>query len=102
MLLGTFNQIVPYFIFITVLFIGLSVSALFVFRSRQGPIAGYRTPGYPVTPMIFLLLAAGLLLLLAAHNPVQAASGVGIVALGVPVYIVAFRRRGRGAEKEKA
>jgi hypothetical protein len=29
--------------------------------------------------------------LLAGHNPVQAALGVGIVALGIPVYYVAFR-----------
>jgi hypothetical protein len=42
--------------------------------------------------MIFLALVAGLLVLLAGHNPVQAALGVGIVALGVPVYFVAFRR----------
>jgi APA family basic amino acid/polyamine antiporter len=92
-MLGTFNQIVPYFIFITVLFIGLSVGGLFVLRRREEGSAVYRTPGYPVTPTIFLLLVAGLLILLAAHNPLQAGLGVGIVALGVPVYIVAFRRR---------
>jgi APA family basic amino acid/polyamine antiporter len=92
-MLGTFNQIVPYFVFITVLFIGLSVGGLFLLRRRDEQIAVYRTPGYPVTPMIFLLLVAGLLLLLAAHNPLQAGLGVGIVALGVPVYILAFRGR---------
>lgn len=91
---GTFNQIISYFIFITVLFVGLTVAALLVLRRRDvgASPAAYRTPGYPVTPLFFLALVAGLLFLLAVHNPLQAALGVGIVALGVPVYVVAFRR----------
>lgn len=92
-LLGTFNQIVAYFIFITVLFVGLTVGALFVLRRRQGATAAYATPGYPVTPVIFLLLVGVLLVLLAGHSPVQATLGVGIVGLGAPVYFVAFRKR---------
>ncbi|HEV8399413.1 MAG TPA: amino acid permease [Gemmatimonadales bacterium] len=92
-LLGTFGQIVSYFIFITVLFVGLTVAAVFVLRRRDVAAPDYRTPGYPVTPVFFLVLVAGLLFLLAGHNPVQAALGVGIVALGVPVYFLVFRRR---------
>ena len=91
---GTFNQILSYFIFITVLFVGLTVAALFVLRRREVGDAVYRTPGYPVTPVIFLVLVAVLLVLLAGHNPLQAALGVGIVGLGAPVYFVAFRPRG--------
>ena len=92
-LLGTFTQILAYFVFVTVLFIELTVAGLFVLRRRDRADAGYRTPGYPVTPLIFLVLVAVLLLLLAGHNPLQAALGAGIVGLGLPVYLVAFRRR---------
>jgi len=53
----------------------------------------YRTPGYPVTPIVFLLLIALLLLLLGSHNPLQAFLGVGMVALGLPVYFLLFRKR---------
>jgi APA family basic amino acid/polyamine antiporter len=91
--LGTFNQIVSYFIFVTVLFLGLTVSGLFRLRRDGAAEPGYRTPGYPVTPAIFLILVALLLLLLAGNRPLQAALGVGIVALGLPVYWLAFRRR---------
>jgi APA family basic amino acid/polyamine antiporter len=94
-LLGTFNQIVAYFIFVTVLFVGLSVAALFVLRRRQADGAPYRTPGFPVTPLIFLLLVAVLLILLAGNAPLEAALGVGIVALGAPVYFFAIRRAPR-------
>ena len=93
-LLGTFNQIVAYFIFVTVLFVGLSVAALFVLRRREARTAAYRTPGYPATPLIFLLLVAVLLFLLAGNSPMEAALGVGIVALGAPVYWLAFRNSG--------
>jgi len=88
---GTFNQIIGYFIFVTVLFVGLTVAGLFRIR-RRAPPAAYSTWGYPVTPVLFLVLVAGLLVLLAGNNPVRAALGVGIVALGVPVYLLIFRR----------
>jgi APA family basic amino acid/polyamine antiporter len=88
---GTFNQIIAYFVFVTVLFVGLTVAGLFRIR-RRAQATSYSTWGYPVTPMLFLVLVAVMLLLLAGHNPLQAALGVGIVALGVPVYLIAFRR----------
>ena len=92
-LLGTFNQIVAYFIFITVLFVGLTVAGLFVLRRRRARDVAFLAPGYPVTPVVFLALVVALLALLAGHAPIQAALGVGIVGLGAPVYLIAFRGR---------
>ena len=92
-LLGTFNAIISYFIFVVVIFIGLTVVALLVLRRRAPLTTVYRTPGYPVTPIMFLLLIALLLLLLGGHNPKEAMLGVGVVALGLPVYYLLFRGR---------
>jgi len=89
---GTFQQILSYFIFVTVGFLALTVAGLLVLRRRDGA-AAYRIPGYPVTPLLFLILVAVLLVLLAGHDPLQATLGVGIVALGAPVYWLAFRGR---------
>jgi len=89
--LGTFNQIIAYFVFVTVLFVGLTVAGLFRIR-RRSPASVYRTWGYPVTPALFLVLVVVLLVLLAGHNPLQAGLGVAIVALGAPVYVFLFRR----------
>jgi len=85
-LLGTFEQILAYFIFVTVLFLALTVAAVFVLRRRYGPDAPFPTPGYPATLAVFLLLVVVLLLLLAANSPLQALLGVLIVALGIPIY----------------
>jgi APA family basic amino acid/polyamine antiporter len=92
--LGTFNQIIAYFIFVTVAFIALTVAAVFVFRRRDkvGPTDRVLS-GYPFTPLLFLALITLLLVLLAAHNPKQAVLGAFVVALGVPVYHLLFRKK---------
>lgn len=91
-LLGTFQQILNYFIFVTVVFLALTVAGLWRLRRREGN-ERYRIPGYPLTPFLFLMLVAVLLVLLGGHDPKQAALGVGVVVLGVPVYFFAFRRK---------
>ena len=108
--IGTFEEILAYFIFVTVVFISLTVAGVYVIRRRERardgrdapgpaalpaePVSGgpvFRTPGYPVTPAVFLALAAVLLFLLAAGNPIAAVLGIGVVALGWPVYRLLFR-----------
>jgi APA family basic amino acid/polyamine antiporter len=96
-LLGTFDEIVSYFIFVVVLFITLTVAGLFVLR-RKGGASEYMTPLYPLTPAVYIVLSAGLLLLLALGSPRQALAGVAVVALGLPVYYLLFRRRSAGVE----
>jgi basic amino acid/polyamine antiporter, APA family len=90
---GTFDAIIAYFFFVTVVFIALTVAAIFVLRRQSGNTTTYRTPGYPVTPLFFLLIIGALLFLLASNNPLQAFLGVGVVALGVPVYHLLFREK---------
>ena len=76
-----------------VLFIALTVAGLFVVRRRSSETPPYRTPFYPVTPVLFLILAAVLLVLLFGNSPVQALLGVGVTVLGIPVYFLVFRKQ---------
>ncbi len=92
-LIGSFNSIISYFIFVVVLFIALTVAGLFVLRRNDSDAALSPTPGYPVTPLIFLFLIGLLLILLASRNPLQPLIGVTVVALGLPVYYLRFRER---------
>jgi APA family basic amino acid/polyamine antiporter len=89
--LGSFNQIISYFIFVVVVFVALTVAGLFVLRRKQTNKPEYLTPGYPVTPVIFLALVGLLLLLLGINNPEQSLLGAAVVALGIPVYYFLFR-----------
>ena len=98
-LLGSFEEIVSYFLFVVVLFITLTVAGLFVLR-RQGGAAEYMTPLYPLTPVVYIVLSAGLLCLLAAGSPREALAGLGVVLLGLPVYYLLFRRRAERSKEE--
>ena len=90
---GSFNEIVSYFVFVVVVFIALTVAALFKFRREEPASVRYLTPGYPVTPAIFLVMIILLLVLLGGNNPKQAFLGVAVVALGLPVYLFVFRNK---------
>lgn len=96
---GSFNEIVSYFIFVVVVFIGLSVAALFKLRREDTNGARYPTPGYPVTPIVFLVMLLVLLVLIAGNNPTQAFLGVAVVSLGLPVYLFLYRNK-RLVERE--
>ena len=98
-LLGTFDEIISYFMFAVVLFITLTVAGLFVLRRRR-PDAPYLTPLYPFTPAVYILLSVALLALLALGSPRQALLGVAVVALGLPVYYLLFRGRAPVAEED--
>lgn len=102
--IGTFEQIIAYFFFVTIVFIALTVAAVFPLRRRDARNATgnvhnatgettttYRATGYPFTPLVFLVLVSLLLVLIASNNPKQAFLGVIIVALGLPVYHLIFR-----------
>ncbi len=91
---GDFDRIVAYFIFVVVLFLALTVAALFRFRRGDAEARPeYLTPGYPLTPLAFLALVALLLVLLGGNNPWQALLGLSVTALGLPVYYIFFRGR---------
>jgi basic amino acid/polyamine antiporter, APA family len=90
---SSFQQIIAYFIFVAVAFLGLTVAGLFVFR-RQKRIAGSAilTPGYPFTPVAFLVLVILLLVILGVHRAHETMVGIGVVLAGVPAFEV-FRRK---------
>ncbi len=94
--LGAFDQILGYFLFAAVLFIGLTVTTLFVFRKRDsGTTVTVRTPGYPLTPLAFTAMVVLLLVVFMMHSPRQALLGSAVVLLGIPVY--ALIQRGQPA-----
>ena len=92
-LAGTFNEIVSYFVFVVIVFIALTIVALFKLRRRNSEDIGYSTPLYPLTPIIFLASIVLLLVLLGGNNPKQAFLGVAVVSLGLPVYLFLFRNK---------
>jgi APA family basic amino acid/polyamine antiporter len=80
-------------IFIGWIFYGLGAAAIFpIRRASKGVPIPYRVPGYPWTPLIFVLVAAAIVgnaVFLAFSDPMQfhyLAAGIVILLLGVPAY----------------
>jgi APA family basic amino acid/polyamine antiporter len=93
-----FEDVSGWFVTTSWLFYGVSTAAIFVLRRRvrEGamPAPSYRTPLYPLTPIVFILVTVVLIASDLSASGWRACAGVGIAALGIPVYLVWKRRPG--------
>jgi len=91
---GTFEQLFTYVVFASWIFAALAAASVFVLRRRRPDARRpFRVPGYPVTPALFIAAAAAIVANTIVARPVQALIGLGIVATGVPAYVVWRRQR---------
>jgi APA family basic amino acid/polyamine antiporter len=84
---GSYDALTDSVVFVAWAFYGLSIASLFIFR-RTMPDATrpYRALGYPVVPMIFLLVTVALLVNTFVAAPRQALQGVAVLFAGLPFY----------------
>jgi amino acid transporter len=86
-LLNDFQQLADKFILGIWPFYALAVAAVFVLRrSRPDLERPYRTWGYPVVPVLFLLASVGMVVNALVTDPVNTGITLGIIVVGVPVY----------------
>ncbi|MDQ1613200.1 MAG: basic amino acid/polyamine antiporter, family [Pyrinomonadaceae bacterium] len=84
---GSFDTLTDYVIFGSWIFYGLTTASVFIFRRRlPNAERPYRAWGYPVVPILFLLVTGWLLVNTLLTTPVQAFIGLGLILLGLPVY----------------
>jgi APA family basic amino acid/polyamine antiporter len=93
LLVGKFQQLFELAIFAEWLFYLLTTTTIFVYR-RRIPAAErpFRSWGYPVLPVLFILAAAILLYYSFASNLRSSLLGTLIILAGIPLYLV-FRQR---------
>ncbi len=92
---GKFSELVEGVIFIGWIFYGLAGAAIFPLRRKQaGRALPYRVPGYPWTPILFVLASIAIIgnaIYRATIDPAQfrhVLAALGLLAAGVPVYLV--------------
>ena len=96
-LMGKFQELVSYTMFVAWIFYGLGAAAVFAYRRKYPEMPRpYQVPGYPWTPLLFVLAAAALVLNVIFSTPRNASIGLGIVGLGIPAYAL-WRMRKAGA-----
>lgn len=90
---GTFDQLTDMIIFAVFIFYGATSIGVFILRRRM-PDAHrpYKAWGYPVVPAIYILFCIGLFLNTIITRPREAAIGMFLILLGIPVYFFLHKR----------
>lgn len=84
---GTYESLISYVVFTDWIFFGLAAASVFVFRKKiPSQPDTYRTFGYPVTPLIFIGMAAWFVMNTLVGKPAESLAGIGFLSLGIPVY----------------
>jgi APA family basic amino acid/polyamine antiporter len=84
---GSFDTLTDYVIFGSWIFYALIGSSIFVFRRKYPDMPRpYRAFGYPVVPIVYLLVAGWLLVNTIMTAPTQSLIGIVLILLGLPVY----------------
>ncbi|MFO0888541.1 MAG: amino acid permease [Isosphaeraceae bacterium] len=93
-LLGTFEQILAYFVVPTVVFVTLTVASVFLPRLRKASAEApaLEIPWHPLPPLLFLIPTAAVLGLMALDKPRESLIGIGVVLAGLPAYALFFAR----------
>jgi APA family basic amino acid/polyamine antiporter len=99
---GTFGRLVNYIIVPLQLTNILMVAS--IFRLRRRPIEtkdGYRTPGYPWVPLVFIIAMSFLVASAIYYNPLDTLIGVAMTAAGIPVYLWITKGQMNGPGEER-
>jgi basic amino acid/polyamine antiporter, APA family len=96
---GKFAELIGGVIFIGWIFYGLGAAAIFPIRGAGKNLSiPYRVPGYPWTPLLFVLAAAAIVgnaIFVAIHEPGKSINlyiAIALFALGLPAYFF-WRKR---------
>jgi APA family basic amino acid/polyamine antiporter len=93
---GTYRQLFTRVIYTEWIFFALMAVGLVVVRRRPGYAPECVTWGYPWTPAAFAIASLVIVANQIATDPIESASGLLLVAVGLPIYAVWLRRRSGG------
>jgi APA family basic amino acid/polyamine antiporter len=97
---GRYGALLDYVVFCDWIFFGLAVVSLFVLRRQDrraglvDPPGAFRVLGWPITPALFVVAAAYVVMGSITSNPRNALLGVAILLLGIPVFLFWRSRSG--------
>lgn len=96
---NSYDQLLSYVIFADWLFFGLTAAALFVVRSRERalPAGVAAMPGHPFTTLLFVLVAAGIVINSFVTYPVQSLTSSAILCVAAAVHFGIHREKATSA-----
>ena len=86
---GLFDLLTNFVIFAASIFYTLAALAVIILRIRRPDLERpYKTLGYPLVPLVFVLVYVVFLTLVYLENPLEAHAGLLFIALGIPAYFI--------------
>ena len=91
---GKYGQLLDMISFVVVLFYMLTIAGIFILRKKRPDAERpYKAFGYPILPILYIIMGAAFCLLLIIYKPQFTWPGLIIVLLGVPLYYLAISTR---------
>jgi APA family basic amino acid/polyamine antiporter len=96
---GKYGQLLDMISFVVVIFYVMTILGIFILRKKR-PNADrpYKSFGYPVLPIIYIIMGLAFCALLIFYKPVYAGIGLLIALAGIPIYYIAVAARKKSAE----
>lgn len=90
---GRYGDLLALVIFGVLIFYVLTILGIFILRKKQPDNPRpYKAFGYPVLPLLYIVVAVSLALLLLIFEANYTLPGLGIILLGIPLYYIGRRR----------
>lgn len=91
---GKYGQLLDMISFVVVLFYMLTIAGIFILRKKQPGIERpYKAFGYPVLPILYIIMGLAFCILLIVFKPEFTWPGLIIVLIGIPVYYLAVANK---------
>ena len=98
-LTGSFNQLLTYTVFVMVAFGALAGISLFILRQKNiQQEKPYLAWGYPVTPIIYVLMTLWILINTLIEQPRETLAGLILVSSGIPFYYYFSKKLSRNKD----
>jgi basic amino acid/polyamine antiporter, APA family len=91
---GNYGQLLDMISFVVVVFYMLTIAGIFILRKKRPDMERpYKAFGYPVMPILYILMGLAFCILLIIYKPQYTWPGLIIVLIGIPIYFVALARK---------
>ena len=91
---GNYNDLLTMISFVVVIFYALTIAGVFILRKKRPDAERpYKAFGYPVLPVIYIILGLTFCIFLAIFEPFYSMWGLAIVLAGIPLYYIAISSR---------
>jgi len=93
---GTYDQLLDYVIFASWILYGMTTATVLVLRRKRPDLPRpYKTIGYPVVPVLFVIMAAAIVVSALYNSPRESLMGLVLIFAGLPFYFHWRKQRAR-------